>query len=60
LKIGSKVTYVTPYKKEHGIIKSHSDNDHVFVVYHYDNNRNEYFNYTGARTRKKDLKKGWI
>ena len=59
MKPGDSVTYITEHKKEHGIIKSISDEDHVFVVYNCDNNWTYYQDYTAARTRKKDLVMGW-
>jgi len=58
--VGDKVTYVTPYQKEKGIVKSLSDEECVFVVYHCNNEWNNYFNYTAARTKKEDLVLGWI
>jgi len=56
---GDKVTYVSYNKKEHGIVKSISDNEHVFVVYNCNNEWENYKNYTAARTRKGDLVIGW-
>ena len=60
MQIGDKVTYQSHGKREHGIIKSLSDDDHVFVVYHCDNNWDRYFDYTAARTRIADLAMGWM
>ena len=60
MNIGLKVTYKTKHKKEHGIIKSVSDKDHVFVVFNCDDNWDEYYNYTATRTRKSDLIFGWV
>jgi hypothetical protein len=54
-----KVTYISFNKSENGIVKSISDNDHVFVVYHCANDWDNYENYTAARTNIKDLIKGW-
>ena len=60
-KSGDKVTYVTPYKQEHGIIKGNcNDANFVFVVYNCGGEWDNYMNYTGASTRRKDLIKGWI
>lgn len=58
-KIGDKVTYNPGYKKENGIIKSISDDKHVFVVYNCGGDWNNYKNYTAARTRIEDLTIGW-
>jgi hypothetical protein len=57
---GDKVTYVTPYKKERGIVKRVSDDKHTFVVYHCGGEWDKYDDYTAARTENKDLVKGWI
>mgnify|MGYP000878768508 CR=1 FL=1 len=57
---GDKVTYVTPYKFEYGIVKRVSDAEHTFVVYNCDDNWDKYQEYTAARTRNTDLKRGWI
>ena len=59
-KVGQKVTYVTPYEKERGIVKSQAGEGHVFVVYNCGGNWNDYQNYTAARTRIVDLEMGWI
>ena len=56
---GMKVTYVTSHKIQIGIVKSISDENHVFVVYHCAENWDDYENYTAARTRLEDLRKGW-
>lgn len=60
-KPGQTVTY-KPAKgvPEKGIVKSISDEQHVFVVYHCDNNWSNYSEYTAARTRIEDLEPGWI
>lgn len=58
--VGEKVTYITPFKKEHGIIKSLSDEKHVFVVYNCGGDWDNYQGYTGARTETKDLVLGWL
>lgn len=57
--VGKKVTYITPFKRENGIIKSISDQDHVFVVYNCGNDWTNYKDYTGSRTRTRDLVFGW-
>lgn len=59
LKPGDKVTYLTNYKKEKGIVKSISDNDNTFVVYNCNDDWDNYSDYTAARTRNQDLTKGW-
>lgn len=59
IKSGQKVTYVTDYRKEQGIVKSISNDDYVFVVYHCNEDWDNYSNYTAERTRIKDLKLGW-
>lgn len=60
IKVGQMVTYVTDYEKEQGIVKSLSGNDYAFVVYNCAGNWDNYQDYTGARTRLKDLKVGWV
>lgn len=57
--IGDKVTYITPYKQEKGIVKSISDENHTFVVYKCGEDWGNYNDYTAARTNNKDLKRGW-
>jgi len=57
--VGEKVTYVTPYKKEKGIVKSIASEDSTFVVYHCGDEWDNYKEYTAARTQNKDLIKGW-
>lgn len=58
---GQKVTYLTEYKREHGMIKSLSDDGKAaFVVYHCNNDWEDFENYTGARTNLEDLRDGWI
>jgi len=59
LKPGDKVTYHSFSKKEKGIVKSISDEDHVFVVYHCDGEWDNYEDYTAARTYIGDLTRGW-
>lgn len=38
MEVGQQVTYRAPGKIEQGIMKSISDDKHVFVVYHCDGN----------------------
>lgn len=57
--IGNKVTYRNHNTIEKGIVKSISDDEHVFVVYHCDNNWDFYEDYTAARTNICDLVLGW-
>lgn len=57
--VGEKVTYISHNGKEKGVVKSLSDDEHVFVVYHCDDEWNNYQNYTAARTRISDLVLGW-
>ena len=59
MKPGDKVTYVTPFEREKGILKSIPDSEHAFVVYHCGGDWENYQNYTAARTRISDLKPGW-
>lgn len=56
---GQKVTYKTKFYKEHGIVKGMSGPEHVFVVYNCNEEWDNYENYTGERTRNKDLIEGW-
>lgn len=57
-KPGDKVTYIPEYgKPEPGIIKSQCpDKNYYFVVFHCNNDWDDYANYTGQRTHKKYLK----
>ena len=60
LKVGMKVSYVTPYKVERGIVKSFcEDGEYVFVVYNCGGEWEHYKDYTAARTKISDLEKGW-
>lgn len=59
-KIGQRVTYKSFGKSEKGIVKSFSDAEHVFVVYHCNEEWDRYMYYTGARTEIEDLVNGWI
>jgi hypothetical protein len=58
-KPGDKVTYKQNLSCENGIVKSVYDELHVFVVYHCDNNWDDYQNYTAAKTAIEDLVEGW-
>jgi len=60
IKRGMKVTYVTPHRIETGIVKRICENeDSAFVVYNCGENWNEYQDYTAAKTKLENLKKGW-
>lgn len=59
MKAGQKVTYKSYKKLVHGIVKSISDIEHVFVVYNCNEEWHKYFNYTAERTKIKDLVVGW-
>ncbi|MGW8324120.1 MAG: hypothetical protein ACWGNI_00360 [Desulfobacterales bacterium] len=56
---GQKVTYNSFNKKDHGIVKSISDDGYAFVVYYCDEEWERYFDYTASRTRIDDLTEGW-
>ena len=62
---GDKVHYI-PFEGcedseyENGIVKSISNADNLFVVYHCGGDWKNFQNYTAARTSIKDLKVGWI
>lgn len=63
--IGQKVYYRPGYKKihesENGIVKSFCDDpNYVFVVYHWNDELDNYRDYTAARTRVDDLFDGWV
>ena len=60
MEVGQKVTYISHGKYEHGIVKSISDAEDVFVVYNCNGEWNRYFDYTAARTMTRDLVQGWI
>ena len=60
MNIGDKVTYKSFGELEHGIVKSLSDSEHVFVVYHCDGDWSRYSDFTAARTRIADLVPGWV
>jgi hypothetical protein len=57
--VGEKVTYITSYKKEHGIVKSIRDGN-IFVVYNCNEDWDNYKDYTAANTPHKMLVKEWI
>jgi len=61
--IGAAVYYHFPRKgalPQNGIIKSFSDEENVFVVYHWNEELENYKNHTAARTRICDLHPGWV
>jgi len=58
MKQGDKVTYIP--NNEKGVVSFMSKIEGcIFVVYNCDENWRNYYNYTGALTRIKDLKLGW-
>jgi len=57
--VGEKVQYITSYKVEKGIVKSISDESHVFVVYHCGDDWDNYRDYTASRTNINYLILGW-
>lgn len=59
IKVGTKVTYYAFNIKEHGIVKSLSDDKHVFVVYNCSEDWDNYYNYTAERTEIINLVIGW-
>lgn len=61
---GQKVHYIPysgcdPSSYENGIVKSISDSDHVFVVFHCGGEWSRYHEYTAARTSTSMLRPGW-
>ena len=57
---GQKVTFLTEFRKERGVVKGLCDDeDYVFVVYNCGGNWGNYENYTAEKTRVDDLKLGW-
>lgn len=60
-KVGDKVTYVTPHKKEIGIVKEIPifTKYSVRVVYNCNNDWDNYQDYTSALTNIIDLVPGW-
>lgn len=65
MKIGDRVHYI-PFegvdssKIENGIIKSILDTEYCFVVYNCGGEWKNYMNYTAARTKTSQLRKGWF
>lgn len=61
IKAGSYVTYTAQHgKQEKGIVKSITeDGQAAFVVYHCNDDWENYYNYTGARTELTNLHYGW-
>lgn len=57
--VGEKVTYHCFNKKQKGIVKSESDEEHVFVVYNCGGDWGNYKFFTAARTNINDLTLGW-
>jgi len=57
--VGEKVEYISYNKIEKGIVKSISDDYHVFVVYHCGDDWHHYRDYTAARTNITNLSHGW-
>jgi hypothetical protein len=57
---GDRVTYWTRFKTEKGIVKSLSDDNHVFVVYHCADEWDRYQEHTAARTSIYYLVRGWL
>jgi hypothetical protein len=66
IKVGDKVhydplkQYNTLKKYENGIVKEIIDHEYIRVVYHCNNDWENYQNYTGAMTATRDLYYGWI
>ena len=57
---GDKVTYITHYTTQKGIVKGVCDDEnYLFVVFNCDNDWEHYSDYTGAKTLKSLLVKGW-
>ena len=67
LKPGAKVRFIRDVGtkecpeiiEEKGIVKSMSDENHVFVVYKCAGEWDRYMSYTAARTKISDLRLGW-
>ena len=57
MKKGDKVNY-TP-TNENGIVKLIAHDNACFVVFHCNDDWEDYENYTGQHCRNKDLIKGW-
>ncbi len=67
LYVGQRVTYVPLNtfgmigKPEKGVIKALcNDSEHVFVVFHCNEDWDDYMNYTGARVANINLLNGWL
>lgn len=62
MKAGYKVTYVPDHGNiQWGIIKEmHPTEKFAWVVYHCNDDWDDYENYTGQLTNLKNLKRGWI
>lgn len=58
---GLKVHYTSPHgSRENGMVKSISeDGMSAFVVFHCDNDWENFRDYTGQHTKMKDLSPGW-
>lgn len=56
---GDKVTYITPYKSEIGIVKRMASETHAFVVFKCSGDWDHYEEYTAASTPIEDLIPGW-
>ncbi len=61
---GQRVHYIPfegcdPEQYENGIVKSVSDENHVFVVYNCGGEWSRYQDYTAARTHISQLRAGW-
>lgn len=60
LKFGDKVHYCPDYgPMENGKVKSVPGDGYAFVVYNCAGNWDQFEDYTAARTKLSDLKKGW-
>ena len=57
---GDKVRYVSLFKRENGIVKEIVDKANVRVVYHCNNDWENYKDYTSALTPVVNLRQGWI
>jgi hypothetical protein len=62
IKVGSKVHYTNHNKIENGIVKDMSEDTPVSVrvVYHWNEDPENYMNYTGALTPLRTLTLGWV
>ena len=57
---GSNVTRITPYSYEICIVKRAASATHTFVVYHCNDDWDNYRDYTAASTDNQELLHGWI